>query len=109
MHVALILILILFANTGNAQPTAAAAVNSASFARSDLPNGSLAQGSIFTVFGSNMGPAALAQSTSFPLPTDLAGTSVKVTVGGTSIFQSKNEPEIGQDGKGSSAGRESPF
>ena len=26
-----------------------------------------------------------------------------------SIFQSKNEPEIGQDGKGSSAGRESPF
>ena len=27
----------------------------------------------------------------------------------TSIFQSKNEPEIGPGGKGSSAGRESPF
>ncbi len=85
MPVALILILILFASVGNAQPVATGAVNSASFARSDLPNGSLAQGSIFSVFGSGMGPAALAQSTSFPLPTELAGTSVQVTVGGTTV------------------------
>ena len=85
MPVALILILILFASAGNAQPVATGAVNSASFARSDLPNGSLAQGSIFSVFGSSMGPAALAQSTSFPLPTELAGTSVQVTVAGTTV------------------------
>ena len=86
MHATLILILILFASVGNAQqPNAAGAVNSASFARSELPNGSLAQGSIFSVFGSNMGPAALAQSNTFPLPTELAGTSVKVTVGGTTL------------------------
>jgi uncharacterized protein (TIGR03437 family) len=85
MPVALILMLILFASAGSAQPVAAGAVNSASFARSDLPNGSLAQGSIFSVFGSRMGPAALAQSTSFPLPTELAGTSVQVTVGRTSV------------------------
>ena len=86
MQLTLILILLLFASVGNAQqPNAAAAVNSASFARSELPNGGLAQGGIFTVFGSNMGPAALAQSTSFPLPAELAGTSVKVTVGGTTL------------------------
>jgi hypothetical protein len=101
MPVALILMLILFASAGSAQPVAAGAVNSASFARSDLPNGSLAQGSIFSVFGSSMGPAALAQSTSFPLPTELAGTSVQVTV---SIFQCKDEPETGQGGKGQAAG-----
>ena len=28
---------------------------------------------------------------------------------GTSIFQSKDEPEMGQGGKGQSAGRGSPF
>ena len=32
-----------------------------------------------------MGPAALAQSNTFPLPTELAGTSVKVTVRGTTL------------------------
>jgi len=86
MHLTLILMLLLFASAGNAQqPAVGGAVNSASFAKSDLPNGSLAQGSIFSVFGSNMGPAALAQSTSFPLPTELAGTSVQVTVGGTTV------------------------
>ena len=86
MPATLILMLILFASAGNAQPpTVGGAVNSASFAKSDLPNGSLAQGGIFSVFGSNMGPAALTQSTSFPLPTELAGTSVKVTVGGTTL------------------------
>ena len=86
MHVTLILMLLLFASAGTAQqPAVGGAVNSASFAKSDLPNGSLAQGSIFSVFGSNMGPTALAQSTSFQLPTELAGTSVQVTVGGTTV------------------------
>ena len=62
-----------------------AAVNVASYANPNLPNGSLAQGSMFTVFGSNLGPASLVQSGNFPLPTSLSGTSIQATVGGTTV------------------------
>ncbi len=68
-----------------AQPVATGAVNAASYAAAGLPNGGLAQGAMFVVFGRAMGPAALQQVTAFPVPTDLGGTSVKVTVGGTSV------------------------
>ncbi|MEZ5393413.1 MAG: hypothetical protein R2724_11190 [Bryobacterales bacterium] len=64
---------------------AQAAVNVASYANPNLPNGSLAQGSMFTVFGSNIGPASLVQSGDFPLPTTLSGTSIQATVGGTTV------------------------
>ena len=48
-----------------------------------LPNSGIAEGAIFTVTGSGLGPAALQQVTSYPLPTTqgLGGTTVKVTVG----------------------------
>ena len=59
-------------------------VNVASYAYAGLPSGGIAPGSMFVAFGSNMGPAVLAQATSFPLPTVLGGTSVKVTAGGSS-------------------------
>jgi uncharacterized protein (TIGR03437 family) len=39
----------------------------------------------FVMFGSNMGPGALAQAPSLPLPTKLEGTSVKVTSNGISV------------------------
>lgn len=39
----------------------------------------IAQGSIFVIFGSNLGPAALTQSGALPLETALAGTSVRFT------------------------------
>ncbi|HMD70795.1 MAG TPA: beta-propeller fold lactonase family protein [Bryobacteraceae bacterium] len=61
---------------------AQSALNSASYALPGLPNYGVAQGSMFVVFGQNLGPAAVQQATSFPLPTQLAGTSVTVTVGG---------------------------
>src|SRR3974390_2418979 len=51
-------------------------VNNASYAPRGLPNSSIAQGSIFAIFGSNLGPAALAQQPSYPLQTTLGGTSV---------------------------------
>jgi len=57
--------------------------NAASYADPQLPNGSIAQGSIFNVFGSNMGPAALANAPSLPLPTTLSGTTVTVTITGS--------------------------
>jgi uncharacterized protein (TIGR03437 family) len=65
--------------------TVAAAVNVASYTRPEMPNGKLAQGVMFTLFGTDMGPAALAQASTFPLPTSLAGTSVQVTVNGTTV------------------------
>jgi uncharacterized protein (TIGR03437 family) len=76
-------ILLLLALPLAAQPTAV--VNVASFANPNLPNGNIAQGSMFTVFGTNIGPAALAQVSAFPLPTQLGGTSIKVTSGGVTV------------------------
>jgi len=56
-------------------------VNAASFAGPGMPNFPIAQGSIFNIFGSGLGPATLVQSSGFPVPTALAGTSMTVTVG----------------------------
>jgi len=69
-----------------AQPVvdAGGVVNAASYALTGLPNEGIAQGSIFVVFGRGLGPASIQQA-SFPLPTQLAGTSVKVTVGGQTV------------------------
>src|SRR3990172_7314951 len=71
------------------QPTIAPSgvLNGASYALPGMPNAGIAQGSIFIVFGQTLGPATLVQGSSFPLPTSqgLAGTSVRVTVGGTSL------------------------
>ncbi len=44
-----------------------------------------AQGSLFVVFGENLGPAMLVQVTAFPLPNVLSGTSVTVTSGSTTL------------------------
>lgn len=59
--------------------------NAASYVDPQLPNGPIAEGSIFNIFGSNMGPAAIAYATSLPLPTTLSGTSINVTVAGTTV------------------------
>ena len=68
-----------------AQVSALAAVNGASFANSALPNGKLAPGVLFTVFGTGMGPESLIENASFPLAQELSGTSVAVTVGGVTV------------------------
>jgi len=68
-----------------AEVLARAAVNGASFLNSALPNGKLAPGVLFTVFGTDMGPDSLAQAGSFPLSTELAGTSVRAMVGETTL------------------------
>ena len=56
-------------------------VNAASFAPAGLPNGSIARGSIFTIFGRNLGPFADAGVSAFPLQTELAGVSIEVCRG----------------------------
>ena len=63
-----------------AQPSLYSVVNSASYDRS-----AIAQGSLFVLFGYGMGPDTLVQASSFPLPANLAGTSVRVVSGATSL------------------------
>lgn len=60
-------------------------LNAASFFSQGLPGGSIAQGSIFTIFGSNLGPTQLAQSRSYPLSNQLSAVSVSVTQGATTL------------------------
>jgi uncharacterized protein (TIGR03437 family) len=59
--------------------------NSASYISPSFPNGGVAQGSIFVVFGSGLGPATIAYNSSLPYQTTLSGTSVSATVSGTTV------------------------
>ncbi len=74
-----------------AQPVTRAlspAVNSASYRAAGMAGTGVAQGSMFTIFGTGLGPQTLVQAFTFPLPTNLGGsngTSVTVTVGGTQV------------------------
>ncbi len=66
-----------------AQPVVGGILNAASYALPGLPNSGIAQGSLFTVFGTGFGSATPAPA--FPLPISTANTSVQVTVGGTAV------------------------
>jgi uncharacterized protein (TIGR03437 family) len=85
-----IVLLALVPLRASAQPVIASlgVRNGGSYALPGLPNSSIAQGSIFIVFGQNLGPAKIVQVSSFPLPTSqgLSGTSVQVTVSGTTVY-----------------------
>lgn len=60
-------------------------VNAASYIPSGLPNSGIAQGSLFVVMGSGLGPNSLQQAPGVPWPAELAETTVQVTVGGTTV------------------------
>ncbi len=66
--------------------TLAGIVNAASGIPAGLPNYGIAQGSIFLIYGSNLGPSTI-QVASQPLPTTagLGGTSIAITVNGTMV------------------------
>ncbi len=66
-------------------PAINAVQNSASNIPPALPNGSIAQGALFVLYGSAMGPSPLVVVDKFPLPASLGGTSVQVTVAGKSV------------------------
>jgi uncharacterized protein (TIGR03437 family) len=53
-------------------------VNAASYALQGLPNGSIARGSIFSIFGRNLGPNQSAIVSSFPLGASFQGVSIEV-------------------------------
>lgn len=62
-----------------------AVYNNASYAQDGALNRGIAQGSVFAIFGSGLGPAGLIQADRFPLAKELGGTSVKVAVRGTTV------------------------
>ena len=66
-------------------PSITAVENAATNIPPGLPNSAIAQGSMFVVKGSNLGPATIAIATAFPLTTAIGGTSIKVTVNGTTV------------------------
>jgi len=59
--------------------------NAASFLPAGLPSGAIAQGSIFSLFGANLGPSQTAKANSFPLGTNLAGVTLNVIQGSTTV------------------------
>ena len=86
MRLKLIGTLLFVAGTLQAQTPAIASggiFNVASYIPTGLPSAAIAQGSLFVVFGSAMGPTALTQASALPLGTTLGGTSLSVTVNGT--------------------------
>ena len=60
-------------------------VNAASYAGQGLPNSSIAQGSIFVIFGSGLGPAQGVQVSAFPLTTSFHGVSIGISQGGVTV------------------------
>ncbi len=60
-------------------------VNAASLTPHGLSGSEIARGSIFSIIGQQLGPATLAEAGAFPLDTTLAGVSVKVIQGSTSV------------------------
>lgn len=78
-------VLILFALQLEAQPTvtSGSVLNAASYSYPGLPGGSIAQGSMFVLFGSKLGSSAIIGN--FPLSNSLGGSTIQVTSGGTTV------------------------
>lgn len=88
MRACLLLLLGLAALPGAAQPFLRLKnpiLNAAGFQPRGVPGSGIAQGSIFSIFGSRLGPASPVQQTSYPLQTTLGGVSVTVTQGNTTV------------------------
>jgi uncharacterized protein (TIGR03437 family) len=68
-----------------AQPAITAVENAASNLDPRLPNGGIAQGAIFVVYGKGLGPANIAIAPAAFQSTTLSNTSVAVIVGGTTV------------------------
>jgi uncharacterized protein (TIGR03437 family) len=66
-------------------PVISLVANAASYNPAGLPNAPIAQGAIFVIKGNNLGPAAISIAPAAFQKTTLSGTSVTVTVGGTTV------------------------
>ncbi|MCX6612865.1 MAG: BACON domain-containing carbohydrate-binding protein [Acidobacteria bacterium] len=63
---------------GTPAVSAGGTVNTASYAPGGPPNGSLAQGSFFSIYGGDLGPDQFAKAAAYPLPTSLGGVSIVI-------------------------------
>lgn len=72
--------------TATAQPqiTSNGVLNAASTALIGFPNSSIAQGSIFSIYGSGLGPTS-SPTLAYPLQTTLGGVSVQITSGNLTL------------------------
>lgn len=59
--------------------------NAASYMPAGIPAGAIAQGSVFTLFGANLGPATAVTANSFPLSNNLGGVTITVTQGSNTV------------------------
>jgi uncharacterized protein (TIGR03437 family) len=67
-------------------PTINNLTNAASNITQGLPNSGIAQGAIFVIFGNNLGPSPISIATNAFQNTTLSGTSISLTVNGTTVF-----------------------
>jgi uncharacterized protein (TIGR03437 family) len=79
-----------------AGPVVSSALNAASYVPSGLPGEGIAQGSMFVVFGQNMGPDELVFPGTLPLLTEMDSTSIRVSVDGVTadaymVYTSANQ------------------
>jgi uncharacterized protein (TIGR03437 family) len=72
----------LFFATGLFAQTITSVQNPASNILPGLPNYGIAEGSIFVIYGSGLGPAAISIAPTLPFGTTLSGTSVTIAAGG---------------------------
>lgn len=77
--------LFLLTGLAAARPVISPPVNQASFVQPDSPAYGIAPGSMFAIFGQDMGPAALTSAPVFPLPTELSETSVQISLGSATL------------------------
>ncbi|HYL37480.1 MAG TPA: hypothetical protein VEV17_16315 [Bryobacteraceae bacterium] len=82
----LVSILLTLAGIAAAQPVITDVVNAASRIPSGYPSYGIAQGALFSIMGSGLGPDQFQQA-SFPLPTTagINGVTVQVKIGGTTV------------------------
>ena len=87
MRTNLITILLFSAAGALAQPFiyTKGVVNTASVMAPDLPGGRIAQGSIFSIYGTGLGPVTGAQVSQYPLQATFQNVAVKVFQGRTSV------------------------
>ncbi len=85
-RLAVLVLTLLLAGLALAQPAIEGPIlNVASYLLPGYPGFGVAQGSMFVVFGRNMGPRGMYQAQNWPLTKDLVGTSLQVTVGGVTV------------------------
>jgi uncharacterized protein (TIGR03437 family) len=59
--------------------------NAASYMPAGIPAGAIARGSIFSVFGTGLGPSAGVQASTYPLQTSLSGISINIIQGSITV------------------------